>query len=138
MGEELVATSHLTPLSKEDIVGGAGKQGLWNPVAQSQAKVEGDQEAGLSVSDWERREPTNVKEFREAWISAGPEKNQLVLLLNNLGDQGLHRLFSTDVPADIFQIIVALFLELDGDETLIMKTVMTLARASRFSLCLLF
>lgn len=135
--EELVATSHLTPLGKEDFVGGSGKQGLWNPVAQAQAEVECSQEEdGLTARDRERKEPTTVKEFREAWFG-GSGKNQLVLL-NKLGDEGLHRLFSTDVPIDIFQNIIALFLELDGEDELIMKTLMTLARASRFSLCLLF
>merc|ERR1712203_174886 len=86
--------------------------------------------------DWESKEPTTVKEFREAWGS-GSKENQLVLL-NKLDDEGLHRLFSTDVSIDIFQNILALFLELYGEEELIMKTLMTLARASRFSLCLLF
>merc|ERR1719237_284237 len=38
--EELVATSHLAPLGKEDFVGGSEKQGLWNPVAQAQAEAE--------------------------------------------------------------------------------------------------
>ena len=132
-----MATSHLTPLGKEDFVGGSEKQGLWNPVAQAQAEVECSQEEdGLKVRDWERREPTTVKEFREAWFN-GSGKNHLVLL-NKLGEEGLHRLFSTDVPIDIFQNIIALFLELDGEDELIMKTLMTLARASRFSLCLLF
>ena len=132
-----MATSHLTPLAREDIVGGVGKQGLWNPVAQSQSQVEeGEQEKKLEVTDWKRKELTNVKEFREVWIN-GPEENQLHLL-NKLGVEGLHRLFSTDVPVDIFQKIVSLFLELDGDDELIVKTLMTLSRASRFSLCLLF
>ena len=131
-----MATSHLTPLGKEDFVGGSGKQGLWNPVAQAQAEVQCSQEDRLLVGDWERKEPTTVKEFREAWGS-GSKENQLVLL-NKLDDEGLHRLFSTDVPIDIFQNILALFLELYGEDELIMKTLMTLARASRFSLCLLF
>ena len=131
-----MATSHLTPLAREDIVGGVGKQGLWNPVAQSQAQVEEEQEKKLPVTDLKRKELTNVKEFREVWIN-GPEENQLHLL-NKLGDEGLHRLFSTDIPVDIFQKIVSLFLELDGDDELIVKTLMTLSRASRFSLCLLF
>ena len=136
--EELVATSHLTPLSKEDIVGGgARKQALWNPVAQAQAKVEDCQDNGVPVTDWERKDPTTVKEFREAWISSGSEKNQLALL-NKLGDEALHQLFLTDVPVDIFQNIISLFLELDGDDELIIKTLMTFARASRFSLCLMF
>ena len=132
-----MATSHLTPLGKEDFVGGSEKQGLWNPVAQAQTEAECSQEEdSLKVRDWERREPTTVKEFREAWFG-GSGKNHLVLL-NKLGDEGLHRLFLTDVPIDIFQTIIALFLELDGEDELIMKTLMTLARASRFSLCLLF
>ena len=131
-----MATSHLTPLGKEDFVGGSGKQGLWNPVAQVQAEVQCSQEDRLLVGDWERKEPTTVKEFREAWGS-GSKENQLVLL-NKLDDEGLHRLFSTDVPIEIFQNILALFLELYGEDELIMKTLMTLARASRFSLCLLF
>ena len=131
-----MATTHLTPLAREDIVGGGGKQGLWNPVAQSQAQVEVERENKLEVTDWKRRELTNVKEFREVWIN-GSEENQLNLL-NKLGDEGLHRLFSTDIPVDIFQKIVSLFLELDGDDELIVKTLMTLSRASRFSLCLLF
>ena len=131
-----MATSHLTPLGKEDFVGGSGKQGLWNPVAQAQAEVQCSQEDRLLVGDWERKEPTTVKEFREAWGS-GSKENQLVLL-NKLDDEGLHRLFSTDVPIEIFQNILALFLELYGEDELIMKTLMTLARASRFSLCLLF
>lgn len=136
--EELVATSHLTPLSKEDIVGGgARKQALWNPVAQAQAKVEDCQDNGVPVTDWERKDPTTVKEFREAWISSGSEKNQLALL-NKLGDEALHQLFLIDVPVDIFQNIISLFLELDGDDELIIKTLMTFARASRFSLCLMF
>ena len=132
-----MATSHLTPLGKEDFVGGSGKQGLWNPVAQGQGGVECNEGDRLSVGDWERKVPTTVKEFREAWNSAGLGKNQLVLL-NKLGDEGLHQLFLTDVPLDIFQSIVAIFLELDGDDELIINTLMTLARASRFSLCLLF
>ena len=59
-------------------------------------------------------------------------------MLNKLGDEGLHQLFLTDVPLDIFQNIIAIFLELDGDDELIINTLMRLARASRFSLCLLF
>ena len=131
-----MATSHLTPLAREDIVGGLGKQGLWNPVARSQAQVEEERENKLEVTDLKRKELTNVKEFREVWIN-GSEENQLNLL-NKLGDEGLHRLFSTDIPVDIFQKIVSLFLELDGDDELIVKTLMSLSRASRFSLCLLF
>ena len=135
--EELVATSHLTPLAREDIVGGLGKQGLWNPVAQVQAQVEeGEQENKFAVMDWKKKELTNVKEFREVWINGSNEDQ--VELLNKLGEEGLLRLFSTDIPVDIFQKIVSLFLDLDGYEDLIMKTLLTLSRASRFSLCLLF
>ena len=135
--EELVATSHLTPLAREDIVGGVGKQGLWNQVAQAQKQVEeGEPKNKLNVTDLKGKQLTNVKEFREAWIN-GSQEDQLDLL-NKLGDEGLHRLFSTDIPVDIFQKIVSFFLELDGDEELIMKTLLTLSRASRFSLCLLF
>jgi len=134
--EELVATSHLTPLAREDIVGGEGKQGLWNPVAQAQTQVEGEPKNKLNVTDLKRKKLTNVKEFREVWIN-GSNEDQLDLL-NKLGEEGLLRLFSTDIAVDIFQTIVSLFLELDGDEEVIVKTLITLSCASRFSLCLLF
>ena len=59
-------------------------------------------------------------------------------MLNNLGMEGLGRLFSTDVPEDIFESILCLFLNLDGSEELAFNTLTTLAQASRLSLCLMF
>jgi len=138
--EELVATSHLTPVGKEDIVGGeAERKSLWNPVAvaqQAKQVVGSEVVKNLATAGEQEKEPTTVKEFRDAWAN-GSENDQLVLL-NKLGDDSLQRLFSTDIPVDIFKKIVSLFLKLNGNEELVKNTLLTLSRSSRFSLCLLF
>ena len=135
-----MATSHLTPVGKEDIVGGeAERKSLWNPVAVAQQakQVEGSEVVkNLATAGEQEKEPTTVKEFRDAWAN-GSENDQLVLL-NKLGDDSLQRLFSTDIPVDIFKKIVSLFLKLNGNEELVKNTLLTLSRSSRFSLCLLF
>ena len=77
-----------------------------------------------------------MKDFREAW--AGSTMDSQLAMLKNLGREGLGRLFSTDVPEDIFESILDLFVNLDGSEELAFNTLTTLTQASRFSLCLMF
>jgi len=143
--EELVATSHLAPTARADMVGRAeARRGLWNTVAGGRKVAQGEEivvEApppAPSAPPAPTAPPATLQQFQRAWSAGGAEERRA--LLAALGEPGLRRLFPTDVPTDLLDQVVLLFL---GDESevareLAVEALGALAAASRFHLCLTF
>lgn len=136
--EELVATSHLAPMARADMVAREGpRRGLWNTVA-GERKVAPGEEVVVAPSTAPTVPPATLQQFQRAWRAGSAEERRA--LLAALGEEGLRRIFPTDVPTDLLDQVVGLFLEDEREEAVevAVETLGALAAASRFHLCLTF
>jgi hypothetical protein len=140
--EDLVKTSHLAPLGPADKAGqGCGKAGLWNPVA---SRKDGQHGAAAESEDAPARQdtegtgavPRTVRAFQQEW--RGREDGARLELLSCLGEQGLRRIFPTEVPPDLLGEMVATLRRAGAGPGLVVGTLRALTLARRFSLCLSF
>ena len=134
-----VKASHLTPLSKADKEGQAPKTGLWNSVTCGRKPgMEINIKDVIRTEDKRTRTvPRTQVEFGKTWrqLEAAAEK---VDWLRSLGQQELRRIFVTEIPTDVLDEIVVLFLEQEEETELAVETLLSIGQARRLTLSLQF
>ena len=147
--EEIVKASHLKPLDKSDKSQlSKPKSSIWNSIANvtsrksasDDKKVENDAEINKT-----NMEPKNVDEFYDSWKNV--EKCERITFLEELGQDKLKKVLSTEIPSELIVDFIHTFLSFAPSassevDTLLLATVVRtlelVTHSRRFSLSVQF